>query len=259
MPAFLYFLPNCTTPPSKEELAKLGLAYAFTRTPAVNPVSNVFGQNGAVAFDPERIDSGRAAFRADQQEWLPIPGSQCHVGVDKSDKPSPGDLQRLTMLPGRAVELGDEQLWQVPFARSWGEGGWSDELPASVSVLPDGRWKNGETVPRYQELWQIASDYVSFILGGASEQEEARLQGYGLFSAGTLALQANYLVGPAECSLLRLWNKHNAQSVLDALVQRDQMEALLQKKMKEAGSGEAITSPSSAGPAASTEPTPLPI
>lgn len=259
MPAFLYFLPNQSMPPTKEDLAQRGLAYAFSRLPAVNPVSNVFGQNGAIAFDPERIDAGRAAYRADQQDWLPIPGSDCHVGVERAARPTPGDLQRVTMLPGRTVELGDELLWQAPIARSWSESGWSEELPQCVSILPDGRWQSGDTVPKYRALWQIASDYIAFIMGVATPEEEGRIRTHGLFTAATIALQANYLVGPCECSLLQLWNHRTAQNVLDAMVQRDQLIELLQKKTKQLGSAVLNSSASSAGPEASTEPTPPPI
>jgi hypothetical protein len=166
------------------------------------------------------------------------------------------------MLAGTPVELGDERVWIVPIARSWKEDEstvkWNDELPFSVKVLPDGRWEAGQVVPRYRELWEIGDLYVSVVIGGATPEEAARLEQYGSFSAAAIILSANYLVGPAECSLLGLLNTQNAFQVLDALIQRAQMEELGQKKMTQRAAAEQVSLASSAGPGVSTEVTPPP-
>lgn len=245
MPGFLYFLNNATEAPRKEDLGKLGLAHAFSQAPAAAGVSgfacgDVRGLNGVILFDPERIDSGRAAFHAGQQTWLEVPAlrpdsPRLFCGMYNDAPPSPGDLQRPSMLPGTAAELGDGKTWIVPIARSWGADDehvlWTRELPRRVRILPDGGWGPGEVVPAFRDLWEIDDLYYSVIRGGATDEQITKLNSYGLYSAAAIVLAANYLVGPAECSLLGLLDTQNARQILDLLIQRQEMEDLFQKKM----------------------------
>ncbi len=266
MPGFLYFLNNVQATPRKEELAALGLAHAFSKVPQMPspPLVSGFacgeiqGLSGMILFDPERVEPGRAGFFPDRQTWIQLPGSEgkVFVGVDNSQIPTPGELQRVNMLPGSPVELGDERTWIVPIARSWSECDerlvWSDEVPRSMTVLPDGRWGPGEVVPRYRELWEIGDLYCSLCLGDPSEEQKRKINEYGSFSAAAIVLAVNYLVGPAECSLLRILDTHNALQILDALIQRADLRELAQKKRRQAVATEVASSPSSAGPADST-------
>ena len=270
MPGFLYFLNNAATPPRKEELGPLGLAHAFSKVPEFAGVSGfhcgeIKGLNGIILFDSERVEPGRASFLADRQTWMELPGAngKIFVGVDNQALPTPGDLQRVNMLPGTPVELGDERIWIVPIARSWKDGGerveWDDQLPRAVKVLPDGRWGAGQVVPRYRELWEIGDIYVSVVTGSATKEEVERLEHYGVFSAAAIILSANYLVGPAECSLLGLLNTQNAFELLDALIQRRDMDELAQKKMTQLAATAQASLPSSAGREDSTQVTAPPI
>lgn len=253
MAAFLYFLPDLADQPTLKVCREWGLGYALEREPVASRVHGMLGKGGWIVADPDRIDVGRIAFHAEQQQWQKwktAAGKEIYVGLYTAEPPGPGDLQRRSMLEGTPVELADGRMWQVPVARQWDADAdpeyviWSPALPRAATLDDEGNWRVKEVLPKYRELWQASVAYY-----------DARLvQGeFNTLRGAAQALGANYLVDEAECSLLGVLSLEHALDVLDALVQWELAMQLFQKKTLTNGSGLIAGSASSSGPAAAAE------
>lgn len=239
MPSFLYFLPNQKEHPTPKLLGELGLAYAFEGKVNAAPVTNLEGEDGLLVADRDRLELGRLAYHPEQQEWqawTTPAGKRVRIGFYRDAPPNPGILQRRKLLDGPSVELVDERGWQIPIARE----AWFIEddvmrfetrLPQSSRMNAEGKWEEGAVLPRYARLWEIARLWYDAIRAPGTEASQKVFA--DIFNLAADVLSANYLVGPAECSLLGLLSFDHAAEVLNACIQRDVLEEVVQKKMLE--------------------------
>lgn len=233
---FLYYIPKVSGPVNPELPRKHGLGYAFERRIVGRRVMER-GPDGdaglVVASSEERI-----GYFKDKQAWRKVPGTRAWVGMYCDAPPLPADLGREQMLPGHSVRLGDEQYWTVPVARALAE---SDDqlqafcaLPSGVSLDDNGQWTTGEVVPRYRELWKIATDWFDTQYGEGQVDEENRLtfEFAEVNDAALTALAANYRIGKAEVALLGLFTQQTTFAILQAVIDQPTLDKWVKKKLE---------------------------
>ncbi len=206
MSGFLYFRPSTQTV-TKELADEIGLGYAFSSMPtgtacAINTPS---GQNGYVFADEKRLGEYTVSMDLDNQEWRKIPKSDCYVGYWKAAPPVPEDLLRTPSLPGYVVKMGDHQ-WIVPLTARF-----DDSRKMLVTALPcylecdkDGNWNEGGVLELHRHLWEIGQpfrdDVAAQLMQGVPPRDFTNNE---LAGAAIGYLQANYVVGPMEMSMMR--------------------------------------------------------
>lgn len=245
MRTFFYFVPNRETV-RPEDLAALGLAYAFERGVECRGAMNVLGgQNGVVCAQTDSFEFGQLGFYAGQQVWQPGPPAgdsgkpAFWVGHFKDQLPGPDDLARKKQLDGQWLEMDDGQNWLVPVARSTSERPaiddieivWTMRLPQRLELAADGRWVSGAVNARYAALWELAEAWLRVRTNNATDADRQRLDVQGEIDAAVLALQANYRLGRVEASLLGMLNDNLVVDVLDQLIDLPNFTRLVKKKL----------------------------
>ena len=207
MAGFLYFKPLHARHVTRGDLAQWHLGYAFPRGVQVGlcQANTPSGAAGTVFGDPQRL--GEYGVRMDMaaQQWQKVPKSDVWVGYWREAKPQPAQLAREPQIPGYAVKLADGQEWQIPLVRRF------DTLAlASVSNLPcymecddDGNWHRGELLQEHAHLWALTQPIADALLANYVEQRENEPTDAQVFGAAVGLLQANYVVGSGELSLMR--------------------------------------------------------
>ena len=237
MPGFLYYIPGGKAGLSLDEARSAGLAYALD-----GPISTVGvrggpdGGDGVLVALAKSVPAEELRYRPEQpdvQTWRKIPGCECWVGLSVlSPLPSPLSLARDRQLAGHEVLLGDDRLWLVPVARGWieqdGELRWYQNLPQRSVLADDGRWSEGDVLPRYAPLWDLAMRFEdarrAAVTMAAAETpaggDAVRLQFDfdGLHDAAVRVLQENYRIAPAEAALLGLLTADISREILEALI-----------------------------------------
>lgn len=242
----IYFVPDSVSC-RPTNVAELGLAYAFSGSPAVRSrCRGPEGQEGTLLCDPH-FDEVRSLFKPDEQTWQKIPGSPCWVGTYRDEPLPPEALARKEQLGGHLVTLADSQQWLVPVARSFvdTEDGlqWIDRLPSTSALDAEGHWVSGPVIDRYRQLWQIAAqwhDARMAAIRNLSAEDEERLEANesvqvilefeNLHTSAVTTLAANYRLSSAEAALLGLLSKQHAIRVLNALTDEPALLEILKKK-----------------------------
>lgn len=206
VPGFLYFKPNYTGQVSPASIAAWGLAYAFPTSPAGSVcMGSTPSRTPGVVFAEDVRHQGHAiGMHVDRQAWRKIPGSDLYVGYWRDHKPTPRELARPLLIPGYRVRLADDQEWQVPLVRRF-----DTEQLASVSNLPcymeldeDGTWRRSRVLGVHAHLWELTQPVADALLGEYVEGRTPVVDDRAIMAALVALLQANYVVGPAELSLL---------------------------------------------------------
>jgi hypothetical protein len=235
----LYFLPNEPGTPTLKRIQALGLGYAFARAPAATQVTDgPSGCGGVVVAEPDRVP--RIEFHRDQQRWQKLPGSEVWVGCERDQVVDPQRLRRVPQLvAGHWTLLADGQVWWIPVARS-AHGG-ENVLPRQSTLDETGKWVAGGTLTRYAHLWEIASRWwdarVGAVPADTAATGEARVRMEmdfdGIHEAAAAVLASNYCLGPAEISLLGLFDEQTTVEILDAVIDWPTITAWLEKKRDE--------------------------
>lgn len=207
MPGFLYFAPNATNTVTLDTAKSLGLGYAFTSPPSSTVCLNntPTGGAGVVFADEKRLGEYGVQMRMDEQEWRKIPKSDCYVGYWKAAPPTPDDLLRPQQLPGYRVEMGDHE-WIIPLTACF-----DDSRKMLVTALPcylecdeNGNWNEGDVLELHRHLWEIGQPFRDDVAARLTQGAEPReFTNNELAGAAIGYLQANYVVGPMEMSLMR--------------------------------------------------------
>jgi hypothetical protein len=274
MPGFLYFLPDLPrlgSVPSQEVIASRGLAYAFEGRPFGRGCSGPAGKDGFMLGCRRRWQPGQLYFEA-AQIWTPHPSGQYFVGYWPDQVPGPGDLAREKQLDGHTIELADDRQWQVPLARGIHDDStpeqlrlpWSCNLPQRAAIDADGNWVDQGPLPRYVALWELVCGWNDFRRGFSDDPgHEALAEHWAMFKtrfdAAVQVLQANYVVGPVELSLLGALTKQHAKDVLDLAIDQPEFEQIVKKWLAASQLAQSIAaadgSNSQDGPADETKPT----
>lgn len=246
MGGFLYFIPGGSRSIGLEELAGLGLGYAFEMQPDVIGV-----QHGPENLSGVIVGEGRRfqkfGFYQNEQTWRRIPrpestGNPCWCGFFNDARPGPADLARARQLHGADLMLGDGQSWRCPIVAVWldqGESaGHAVALPHSRSIDESGRWAPGAVLAKYAPLLAAAQKFWDAYRGAetvetTSGQVLRRFDDQDLYSSAALMLSANYRIGPAEASMLELLNDLSAAEIMQTAIDFSTYLDWLKKKAAE--------------------------
>ena len=267
MSGFFYFLPGISrmaTLPSAEEIAARGLAYAFEGRPHGRGVMMGRVEGYLLGCRRRFADVGEVYFDPAQQ-WQPHPSGKYSVGYYPDRLPGPAELARAKLIEGHSIELADDRRWEVPLARSVHAAAdpklicaWSCELPQALAIDAKGDWIEQGPLPRYRSLWDLVSSWNDARRSFADDPAAAKLiEHWSTYKvridAAVQVLAANYVVGPIECSILRLLTKENTKEILDLAIDQPEFERLLKKFLATVAPAQptaaADGSSSSAGPA----------
>ena len=239
---FLYYLPGLQSGLPLETARAAGLAYALD-----GPISTVGvrggpdGGDGVVLALAKSIQPEELSYHPDRQTWRKIPACSAWVGLSPESRvQGPGShstlgsqlstsLARAKQLGGHEVVLADGRRWLVPMARGWveqdGDLRWYHNLPQQSVLADDGRWSEGDVLPRYAPLWELAMRFedarrvaVSVETPGDGESVRVQFDFDGLHQAAVRCLQENYRIGPAEAALLNLLTADISREICEALI-----------------------------------------
>lgn len=233
---FLYFKPGVKEV-TADIFRKAGLDYAV-RKDMLSSECNGGPDDTAGAICCPGF-SGIFGYRADSQKWEQIHGTDMWVGFDTREPPSVEELAREDQVLGEYVELGDGQSWMIPIARQWIEEGerivYAPKLPRSREYA-DGKWRSGDVVPSYIELWNHATSFWDALTAATVTTEGSDTIASVQWTyqeetdACVCALQANYHVGPTEVSELKLLDDTTASKIMGVVVELASFETLIKKK-----------------------------
>lgn len=255
MAGFFYYVPGRTSGVSREHLDAAGLEYLPLPKHRREVRGGPDGSDGVIVA-LANVGADQVGYFRDRQAWRRIPGRDAWVGRDHSQVlPGPADLLREEPLDGHPLRLADGNRWQVPMAREWceedGELRWRIPLPRVCELGDDGRWQPGEVIPLHRALWELAERWNDARRAAVAGVElidgrpVARFEFDDVLGAAALALQTNYVVGPAEISLAGLLTYQLAIEVLDAVIDGPTLLAWSKKK-RDAESAGTSTSAGSA-------------
>lgn len=222
--AGIYYYLSGQNAVSREMTDALGLAYACD-TGGPNHAAMGPGPDGkpGVVFvfaGPDGSMAPTALAGRPSVHWMEYPGNDgLWLGYDQADVPGPEDLVRSEQQWGHAVQLADGRLWTVPVARL------VDGQPALPRRLSwDGTaWTEGEILERYASLFAAACRlWDALAVNGRVELDES-------CDVATSALAVNYRIGPAEISLLGLFDTESHAAVVKAMIDWPTVEALVKK------------------------------
>ena len=239
----LYYLP-AVHQVTRERIEAAGLGYAFEARPVSVPVVRgpLEGSGGVILCDPKAPHAERLGYYCDEQTWRKVPGAKSHtehghvcVGMWNDARPNVETLARQSLLPGTQLELADGRTWLAPRAIQWADSEPPypiQTLPRSLGVSDDGEWVQGEILPRFARLWEIAEAWHALLAarvdpeGGVAVEIEVN----DLYDWAAECLTANYRIGKAEIDMLGLFTHAHAQRILSCLLDESGLAAILQKK-----------------------------
>lgn len=234
---FVYFIPGASAAPG-EVLEGLGLAAILGRHVEAGPTDRgPDGGRGCLIFAGEG-PRARLAAEAGRMRWIPARGGggavAYWIGYDRGEPPTPADLQRERILPGRALRLGDGNEWIVPMARQYDTEveQFVPAVPMRLTVDDDGR-DAAQVVAGYAELWDGAmaawNECVRAVAEAAGEEraELAELEPMPLAEAERIcaaAIRTNYRAGRLEARALGLFDTATITAMLRTISDLDGFE-----------------------------------
>ena len=230
---FNYFFPNRRAV-KLPQLVELGLGYAFDpetsaapKTPfEQRPVTNgPGGQHGLIVS----LSDEYCGYYKDLQEWKQEIDTEYWVGMWRDKPPTPDTLARENQIAGHWLRLEDGHDWLLPLARHWsefdGEVKYERTLPARLTRTATGEWRSGDVKIRYRELWRLATELMAAIAEGTvgqfTEYDNLVIE----------CFQCNYRVSAIELDLLGVYDDHVRQRVPGILLDLENFNLLLKKKL----------------------------
>lgn len=222
MAGFLYYKPSFTGTVTLANVREWGLAYAFTASPNGTVCMNNTpdGRTGSVFADSARLGEWQAIMNMEEQVWRKSADCDWYVGYWNAAPPTPENLERPSMLAGYPITIGG-MSWQVPETASFDEENESlvPALPCKLEYAGDGKWSKGDVLEVYKNLWAIGEKFREGFI--AHEVRGEPLTVYSDSEIGEAAhwyLQANYVVGPDELSILEILSTGDRQVALAVML-----------------------------------------
>ncbi len=238
MGQLLYFIEGVEAV-SPELLKQLGLAYAFEAGCAQRRAGNGPGEQTGVVC---AADSDQVGYFPQSQVWHRLPAIAAApavwVGWVSAAPPTPQSLLRKDAIDGHAVTLADGQEWIVPIAQRWTGSGFSRAVGARMKLDAEGRWVEGDVLPRCAGLWRVANRWQD-LREQSSDGEAASLTIAEAADMCAEILAVNYRISRAEVGCLQLLDDREAYTaILDATIDlRTFLEFLRLQKKTEATAG----------------------
>lgn len=252
MAGFLYYIPTRRAADiDAAALAAAGVGYAFEPESRIAKVDVSRGPGdelaeGVIVCDERSAGRRGVGLYADAQTWRKIPNADAWCGYWVDDPPSPADVARTIVIPGRLVLLGDGREWLIPIARQVREVPTGPEpdaiaIPAAVCALPSitdvddtGRWVVGGLRPEYARLWAIACAWWDACLVGVFSSDggdRVTVEFADTTESALIALRTNYRVDRIEVVALGLFDAKTTAQVLNALCDLEAATAILKKNV----------------------------
>lgn len=239
---FLYWIPK----PHDVDQVRREIGYAFegAKGEAVHKeVLSGPGGNGAGLLMADRYwksQIDRVKLDLENQYWRKIPGSIAWVGCYRSDKLSPGDLQRSELVEGIGVEMADGSIWQCAHARKFVEveqqmvGVFGFTIPNVLEMNEEGKWTPTKVSPRFARFVELATMYwdacVAAMDNADDGAESLAFQFDEIDELAILGLTANYRLGPSEVALTNIYDVESRQRLVRAIMDEATFQRWLQKK-----------------------------
>jgi hypothetical protein len=263
MAGFIYYIPGGAAGISIDDAKAAGLGYAIE-----GPITSVGlhggpdGGNGVLVASAKEASAADLSRPVDRITWRkPIGESAVWFGMLGDAVPTPGELARARQIPGWEVRLADDRLWVIPMARGHAEEDglcrWFCALPQRSRLGDDGLWAEGDVLPRFASLWQLAERYdrscreaIAAARAGAGDgQVKATFDFQGIHESAVDALAYNYRIGPAEADLLGILTWDISREILEAVIDWPTLVDWFKKKLSATSPAGASTD---AGPPDST-------
>lgn len=188
----------------------------------------------------------RIGYFKEKQVWRPIPHTEKRiwVGMYEDSPPREEQLRRPLQLTYDELEL-QGQRWRIPIARSFVEVDDNQIAPVNrlssyFAVNEDGEWTFGDVEEQFEPLWSVGFRYWDHLHGvlvnETTSDEEQKvdvepIDDFDLAEMAAVALQANYRLGPVECSMLKLLSVHSVSQILNIVIDLKVWETLAKKKI----------------------------
>jgi len=190
-----------------------GLAYAVGKGgPTHSPMSLGPDKQSGVVFS-----FGTAPLHLGKQpKWEQMPNSKIWIGYDPDQKfPGPSELKREQTFGGHEVKLADGNKWIVPVARAL-----DGTTPLPRRLRWDGsEWTPSDVLPQYVDLFDKACALWDGLMAAAVNPEaETGFTFSQECDVAAHALALNYRVGPAEISILGLFDTQSEIEIAKAIV-----------------------------------------
>lgn len=255
---FNYFLPGRTRV-SLEALLELGLGYVFEPETAATaktvftprPVTNgPGGQHGLIVS----LSDEYCGYYKDRQIWKQELDCDYWVGMWRDKPPTPDTLARENLIAGAYLRLDDGHDWLLPAARHWEE--FEDEIiysrtiPARLTRDESGDWCAGEPKRRYRELWRLATELMAAIADREpfSQWDNVVIE----------CFKCNYKISAIEIDMLGIHDDHVRNRVPRILLDLDNFDTLVKKKLTSLATGLSSVGPVESAPEEDTAATGLP-
>lgn len=253
---FLYFVPQnfvtdtlkkpTLTAITRDDLTAIGLEY-LDRVEARHVSVGPGGDPGWLVY---RTIHAPPIYEPPKQQWRLRTGKAgLYIGRINGLTPGPSDLARADILPGHAVQLGDDRQWIIPAARQHDEeGAGYCALPCSIGMNDQGEWNEFNVLHKYQKLWSYVGEYFVLLMNAIEEQGKCKFNFPNFIPLCIEAISTNYCVGPIEISWLGLLTTQNRKFIADAVMDMPTFKDILQKKRQAQDTGS-----TSSGPDVSTQ------
>ena len=132
--------------------------------------------------------------------WEELPAGRYYAGIPHDGRPRPTELARDWQFPGRAIELGDGNLWRIPEP---------ERIPRQVQIADDGSLQyqrlrdfHGYTIDA--EFVRQVDDWRDRFRAGMRECDHGEALAFAL-----RALRLNYRLTPEVANALGLFTTEN--------------------------------------------------
>lgn len=224
---YLIYIPG-ETRQTREILAEVGfegLLQPGEPDPLYFPVeaAGPDGGNGLLVLpyqNPVEDHNPQPAHLADRQDWKQIPGSDCWIGWQTDNRPTPLDLLRgvAPVYPGPAITLGDGQQWCVPAC-----------FDQKHVMVPNGAGGWGEdTSPRWPDLYAKAAPLFAELEAGLRRDATEDDYTFQLDNAAASTflcdlLALNFRVTPGIVGALGLIDRDNIPLLVAVATDHDRL------------------------------------
>ena len=251
----LYFLPGAEGPSIDPEAH--GLSHAFEGAPTVMPQEGE-GVKGVLAC--QRSSGEGLGYHPDRQEWRTAPGGAYRFGWAQDAPPGPSELMRANPQHGRLVMMADERPWLVPQLRVYSDErlGMTCCLPFKGALTEGGEWTQGEVMPAYRRLDELAERLLDGMVRAEdhtlpAEVRPEKMQTAELLDVVAELLAVNYRVSRVELAALGVLSTDRLVEAARYACDLDTAEASIERRLKKkrapSGSSRSVSGAGALSPA----------
>lgn len=254
MTGFYYFIPDEKSI-NRELLSKYGLEHIVDRTDSIpyrEIIRGIDGMRGTILGCGRNFTDPTQLRFQDVPKWTQFSKQhsehRAYLGYDPDKLPTPAELERKSMLPGKPLKDELNRTWQLPTAHKVLHG---TQLPRRIDEDEDGEYIYGEVVSQYRKLWDLVEQYMQACVGAAEQAKEDDATEFSFTFGNALdfcvaAFSANYRVSRKELLVMEVLNTDLFQEVLPILIDASGLEQLKKSEDLDTGDSSNGSTPSEA-------------